>query len=104
MASDIFRDFDSPEVSLPVHSGCSAGRSRSVRMEFENQFVGVVLGPVRTGCHADPQGSGAFFHAGAVSSVSTQFYGWLAGLGTGAVIVSPENIRRDYVSFFKEDP
>ena len=34
--------------------------------------------------------------------VSTQFFGWLAGLGTGAVIVSPENIRREYVSFLKK--
>ena len=35
-------------------------------------------------------------------AVSPQFYGWLAGLGTGAAIVSPENIRRDYISFLKK--
>ena len=56
MESDIFRDFDFREVCLPVLSGCSEGKSRRVQMEFENHFVGVVLGSFWTGCHADPQG------------------------------------------------
>ena len=34
--------------------------------------------------------------------VGTQFFGWLAGLGSGAVIVSPDNIRREYVAFLKK--
>ena len=34
--------------------------------------------------------------------VSQQFFGWVAGLGTGAVIVSPENIRKEYISFLKK--
>mgnify|MGYP000305572660 CR=1 FL=1 len=34
-------------------------------------------------------------------SVSPKFFGWLASLGTGAVIISPENVRREYISFMK---
>jgi predicted DNA-binding transcriptional regulator YafY len=33
--------------------------------------------------------------------ISSQFFGWLAGLGPGAVIVSPEPVRKEYTNFLK---
>ena len=33
--------------------------------------------------------------------VSPQFFGWLAGLGSGAVITSPETAKAEYRRFLK---
>lgn len=35
-------------------------------------------------------------------AVSGQFYGWLTGLSHQVSILSPENIRRDYIDYLKE--
>ena len=32
--------------------------------------------------------------------VSSQFYGWLAGLGSRVQIVSPEDVREEYKKYF----
>ena len=35
-------------------------------------------------------------------SVSSQFYGWLAALGNGVKVLSPENVRKEYRDFLKK--
>ena len=97
---NIFRDFDLGKFSSSTF-GMFGGKERSVRMEFENQFVGVVLERFGQDVMLIPKDENHFSMQAQIK-VSTQFFGWLAGLGTGAVIVSPENIRREYVSFLKK--
>ena len=97
---NIFRDFDLGKFSSSTF-GMFGGKERSVRMEFENQFVGVVLDRFGQDVMLIPKDENHFSMQAQIK-VSTQFFGWLAGLGTGAVIVSPENIRREYVSFLKK--
>ena len=76
------------------------GKETPVRMEFENRFVGVVLDRFGQDVMLIPRDEKHFSmqtHIGA----SPKFFGWLASLGTGAVIISPETVRREYISFMK---
>ena len=77
------------------------GKETPVRMEFENRFVGVVLDRFGQDVMLIPRDEKHFSMQTHIS-VGTQFFGWLAGLGSGAVIVSPDNIRREYVAFLKK--
>ena len=96
----VFRNFDLSRFSTSTF-GMFGGKEQSVRMEFENRFVGVVLDRFGQEVMLIPKDEGHFSVQTRIS-VSTQFFGWLAGLGTGAVIVSPENIRGEYISFLKK--
>lgn len=97
---EIFNDFDAAKFSAKTF-GMFGGREESLRMEFENRFVGVVL---------DHFGQNVILHKKDEEhfsvlvriNVSSQFFGWLAGLGPGAVIVSPENVKKDYIAFLKK--
>lgn len=80
--------------------GMFGGKESFVRMEFENHLIGVVLDRFGQNTMLIPKDTEHFSIQVRVN-VSPQFFGWLAGLGKGAVIVSPENIRREYVSFLK---
>ena len=97
---NIFRDFDLGKFSFSTF-GMFGGKERSVRMEFENQFVGTVLDHFGRDVMLIPKDE-KHFSMQAQIKVGTQFFGWLAGLGSGAVIVSPDNIRREYVAFLKK--
>ena len=98
--SNILRDFDSGKFSSGTF-GMFGGSEKSVRMEFENQFVGAVLDRFGQDIMLIPRDENHFSMQAQVK-VNAQFFGWLAGLGTGAVITSPDNIRREYVSFLKK--
>lgn len=97
---EIFSDFDAAKFSVKTF-GMYGGREETLRMEFENRFVGVVLD--RFGqevmLHRKDEN---YFSVLIRVTVSSQFFGWLAGLGPGAVIVSPENVRKEYTAFLKK--
>ena len=80
--------------------GMFGGKETPVRMEFENRFVGVVLDRFGQDVMLIPRDEKHFSMQTHIS-VSPKFFGWLASLGTGAVIISPENVRREYISFMK---
>ena len=94
---EIFRDFDLGKFSASTF-GMYGGKLQNVRMEFENRFVGVVLDRFGQNVMLIPKDEEHFSIQTRIT-VSAQFFGWLAGLGTGAVIVSPETIRKEYISF-----
>lgn len=96
---DIFNNFDI-EKFVSGTFGMYGGKDTYVRMEFENNLVGVVLDRFGQNTMLIPRDA-EHFSIQVRINVSTQFFGWLSGLGKGAVIVSPENVRRDYISFLK---
>ena len=95
----IFQNFDMEKFSAGTF-GMFGGKETPVRMEFENRFVGVVLDRFGQDVMLIPRDEKHFSMQTHIS-VSPKFYGWLASLGTGAVIISPENVRREYISFMK---
>ena len=96
----IFKDFDMEKFTAGTF-GMFGGKETPVRMEFENRLAGVVLD--RFGQDVMLVSRDAeHFSMQAQISVSPKFFGWLASLGSGAVIMSPENVRREYTSFLKK--
>ena len=75
--------------------GMYGGEEQMVTLQFPNRLVGVVLD--RFGREADirqmPEGT---FRVRAKVTVSGQFFGWLAGIGKDAAIVSPEPVKEQY--------
>ena len=42
------------------------------------------------------------FKANVLVSVSPQFFGWVAGMGTGMEILGPEDVRNEYKKYLEE--
>ena len=95
----IFQNFDMEKFSAGTF-GMFGGKETPVRMEFENSLVGVVLDRFGQDVMLIPRDEKHFSMQTHIS-VNPKFFGWLASLGTGAVIISPENVRREYISFMK---
>lgn len=96
----IFRDFDAARFAAGTF-GMFGGREESVCLEFENRLVGVMIdrfGKEVMILARDREHSAIKVRV----HVSSQFFGWLAGLGTGVTVRGPENVRREYRSFLKK--
>ena len=75
--------------------GMYGGQEEIVTMQFPKQLVGVVLD--RFGKDAEIRSMGEdVFRVRARVAVSGQFFGWLAGIGKDAEIVSPEAVAEEY--------
>lgn len=81
--------------------GMFGGEEEIVTLEFPNRLVGVVLD--RFGREADLRPmSGEVFRIRAKVAVSGQFFGWLAGIGREAKIVSPDIVKESYRKWLME--
>jgi len=94
-----FAKVDMAQYSKRVFSMYS-GKEQSVRLQFDNSLIGVVI---------DKFGKDVVVSAGTDNftinvnvMVSAQFFGWLAGLGCGAQIVSPQSVKERYAAHLKE--
>lgn len=74
--------------------GMYGGKSEMVSMRFPETLIGVVMD--RFGKEVDIRPDGAFFKCRAKVTLSNQFYGWLAGIGKDAVILSPAYVKEEY--------
>lgn len=81
--------------------GMYGGEEAMVTMQFPDRLIGVVLD--RFGREADiRQTEEGGFRIRARVTVSGQFFGWLAGIGRDAVIVSPESVREQYRKWLED--
>lgn len=96
---ELFRDFDAAKFAAKTF-GMFGGREETLRLVFENRFVGVVLDRFGHDVMLHKQDEEHFAILVRVN-VSSQFFGWLAGLGPGAVITSPERVRKEYTDFLE---
>jgi len=75
--------------------GMYSGNEESVTLQFPNRLVGVVLD--RFGREADIRPmTDRIFRVRVRVAVSGQFFGWLAGIGREAVVVSPVSVKEQY--------
>ena len=75
--------------------GMYSGDEESVTLQFPNRLAGVVLD--RFGKDADIRPmTDRIFRVRVKVAVSGQFFGWLAGIGREAVIVSPVSVKEQY--------
>lgn len=85
-----------------------AGPEETVLLEFADDYSGVVFDRFGRNIQLHKKENGTFtIHVNVM--ISNQFFGWLAGLGTGVRIVSPVSVRNQYreylnqiLSFYKD--
>ena len=80
--------------------GMYGGKEEKVTIQFPNSLVGVVLD--RFGKDVSLQKIDAEHFAVHVTvAVSSQFFGWLAGIGNQAKITSPEEVKKQSVDYLQ---
>ena len=84
-----------PAVYSNQSFGMYGGEEQVVIMQFPNRLIGVVLDRFGKDSDIRPM-TDRVFRIRARVAVSGQFFGWLAGIGREAVIVSPASVREDY--------
>lgn len=81
--------------------GMYSGDEESVTLQFPNRLAGVVLD--RFGRDADIRPmTDRIFRVRVKVAVSGQFFGWLAGIGREAVVVSPVSVKEQYSQWLSD--
>lgn len=81
--------------------GMYSGEEESVTLQFPNRLAGVVLD--RFGREADIRPmTDRIFRVRVKVAVSGQFFGWLAGIGREAVVVSPASVKEQYSKWLSD--
>ena len=82
-----------------VNFGMYAGEMESVSIKIAPELVNVIFDRFGTDIGMRPEGDDYVAHIPV--AVSPQFYGWLAGLGDRAELVSPANVREEYKEYLE---
>ncbi len=78
-----------------------SGKTKKVTLLMDNKLAGVIID--RYGADVPMvKADAGHFRTHMDVSVSEQFFGWVAGLGGKAVIVSPEDVKTEYKEFLKK--
>lgn len=81
--------------------GMYAGEKKRVTLEFHNKLVGVAID--RFGMDIPIiNRDNSHFQTIVEVCISSQFYGWLAGLGADVAIVEPQEERQKYIQYLQE--
>lgn len=78
--------------------GMFSGEEKTVRLRCENSLIGVMVDTFGTDVAIRPDGDSHFIVRSDVL-VSSQFFGWLAGLGARVELISPDEIREEYATY-----
>ncbi len=81
--------------------GMYGGREEIVTLQFPNRLIGVVIDRFGKDVDVMPAGEG-FFKCRARIAVSSQFFGWMAGIGKEAYIVSPQSVKDSYRNWLSD--
>ncbi len=95
-----FQNFDLAAFARKTF-GMFTGEERSLTLECDNEFAGVIIDRFGTDIMLIPHGADQF-HVSVKVAVSPQFFGWLAGIGKGIRIVRPSEIREAYREYLEE--
>lgn len=78
--------------------GMFAGKEKTVRLRAEDSLTGVIIDTFGTEVALRKDGEQHFI-ARADVEVSSQFFGFLAGLGNRVEIISPDEVRTEYKEY-----
>lgn len=84
-----------PAVYSNQTFGMFGGREEIVTLQFPNRLIGVVLDRFGKDAEVRPM-TDRVFRIRAKVNVSGQFFGWLAGIGREAVVISPAEVKEEY--------
>ena len=97
VGKDAFENMDLAAFSKKTF-GMFAGNEKTVRLRCENSLVGVMVDTFGADVALRPDGNSHFIARMDVI-VSSQFFGWLAGLGARVEVISPDEVRDEYKSY-----
>ncbi len=97
VGKESFENMDMAEFSKKTF-GMFAGEEKTVRLRCENSLAGVIVDTFGTEISIRPDGE-EYFIARMEVLVSSQFFGWLAGLGARVEILSPGEVREEYKNY-----
>ena len=81
--------------------GMFAGQEQELRIRFPNHLAGVVIDRFGKEIPLRPDTDHSFT-ARLPVTISGQFFGWLAGLGPGVRILSPESAAQEYQEYLRK--
>ena len=90
---EAFEAFNAPRYAKQVF-GMFGGEPRRVTLRCENRFAGVMIDRFGKDAPLHPDGPEHFTLSVEVA-VSPQFFGWVAGLGSGVVLTAPDDVVRE---------
>ena len=80
--------------------GMYGGVDAEVTLECRNELAGVVIDRFGHDVWMCPHGEDRF-RARVPVAVSSQFFGWITGIGSGMRIVGPEDVRQQYKGYLQ---
>ena len=90
-----------PAVYSNQTFGMFAGEEETVTLQFPNKLIGVVLDRFGRDIDIRPM-TDRIFRIRVKVAVSGQFFGWLAGIGREAVVISPAAVREQYQNWLSD--
>ncbi|MBU5480273.1 helix-turn-helix transcriptional regulator [Blautia sp. MSJ-19] len=97
---EAFEDFDLADFAKKTF-GMYGGADAEVSLICEQHLAGVILDRFGHDVWMRPVDS-EHFHVKVLVAVSSQFFGWVTGIGKGLEIEGPENIREQYKEYLQE--
>lgn len=99
LGRDHFENFDLAAYARKTF-GMYGGEDRKLTLEADNHLAGVIIDRFGTDVMMVPKGEDRFRTVVTVS-VSPQFFGWMAGIGSGIRIAGPEDVREAYRDYLQ---
>jgi len=99
VGKETFEAFDVASFTKKTFAMFS-GHDERVTLRCREDLVGVIIDRFGTEVNIRPVDDG-YFHAILSISVSSQFYGWLTGVGENAQILEPEHVRKGYQTYLE---
>ena len=97
VGKETFENMDMAAFSKKTF-GMFDGEEKTVRLRCENSLTGVIIDTFGTEVALRADGENHFIARTDVL-VSSQFFGWLAGLGARVEIISPDEVREEYKAY-----
>lgn len=97
LGKEHFIHFDTADYAKKMF-GMFGGEEIGLTLRMDDHFIGVMIDRFGKDITVRSRRDGTF-DAKIKVAVSGQFFGWLSGLGTGAVIVSPAEVAEDYKQY-----
>ena len=94
-----FKNFDLAAFAKKTF-GMFGGVDAEVTLECRNELAGVVIDRFGHEVWMCPHGED-HFRARVPVAVSSQFFGWITGIGSGMRIVGPEDVRQQYKEYLQ---
>ena len=98
---DFFSEVDVADFAAAALGGVFCGKEEEVSLEFENRLLGKAVDSFGEELVVTEKGEKSFTVCVKVPA-DREFFGWLAGAGTGVKIVGPENVLTEYKKFLRK--